>query len=59
LYKIVAFYRFDCDYVIKTFNLLSDAEEYYDSIADSVEYEGYHFGMVVMYYNNQKIKEFR
>lgn len=59
MYRVVVFYKYDYDYTEETFNFLGSAEDYYDHIANEIEYEGCPIYMVVMYLDNMKIKEFR
>lgn len=59
MYEVVVFYKYDYDYTIKCFNILNNAEEYFDSIADEIEYEECPISMVVMYCNHKKVKEFK
>jgi hypothetical protein len=59
MYRVLVFYKYDYDYIEETFNLLCNAEDYYDSIASEMEYEGNPFSLVVMYLDKMKIKEFK
>lgn len=59
MYKVVVFHKYDYDYHEKTFNLLCNAEDYYDHIASEIEYEGCPISMIVMYLDKMKIKEFK
>ena len=59
MFRVVVFYKYDYDYHEETTDSLSSAEDYYDRIANEIEYEGCPIYMVVMYLDNMKIKEFR
>lgn len=59
MFRVVVFYKHTYAYTEETFNSLCSAEDYYDSIATEIEYEGCPISMVVMYLDKMKIKEFR
>ena len=59
MYEVVVFHKHGYDCHKKTFNLLCNAEAYYNHIASEIEYEGCPIYMVVMYLDKMKIKEFR
>ena len=59
MYRVLVFYKYDYDYIEETTDSLCSAEDYYDSIASEMEYEGNPFSMVVMYLDKMKIKEFK
>ena len=59
MFRVLVFYKYDYDYIEETFNSLCSAEDYYDHIANEMEYEGNPFSVVVMYFEKMKIKEFR
>lgn len=59
MYRVVVFFQHNYNYTEKLFILSRNAENYFDRIANEIEYEGCPFFMVVMYHNRKKIKEFK
>ena len=59
MYKVTAFHRFSNDLFIETFDNYSLAKEYFEDIADDIEYEGSYIRHVVLYCGHIKLIEFR